>query len=329
MGGKVKPELLERLVFRYLGAEPKRLLLGPSLGEDAAAIDFGDEKLVVHTDPITGARELVGWLAVHVPCNDVATTGADPLWLSIAMLIPSDSGVACLERVVKDVDEAAKSIGVSIVGGHTEFVDGLTNPLLVATCMGVAKRIVPTSGARVGDIVIATKSIALEGTAILATDFERELLEKEVPKEVIDRAKGFYRLVSVVNEARILREYATSMHDPTEGGLIGGLLEVAKASRVKIVVYEDRVPVEPETIAICRAMKVDYLKLISSGCLVATIPKPLVSKALEDLARIGVRATVIGEVVDGEGVELVKKSGEKLVFSEWVDEELYRLLSEH
>ncbi|NPA96439.1 MAG: hydrogenase assembly protein HupF [Crenarchaeota archaeon] len=327
MGGKARPELLKGLVFEHLGAKPYRLILGPSIGEDAAAIDFGEEKLVLHTDPITGARELAGWLAIHVPCNDVAATGADPLWVSVALLIPSSGGEKCLESVVRSLDEAARSIGVAIVSGHTEFVDYIESPILVSTCMGLAKRIVATSGARPGDVVIVTKSVALEGTAILATDFEEELLKRGVSRDLIASAREFYKRVSVVEEARVLRDFATSMHDPTEGGIVGGLLEVAAASRARIVVYEDRIPISRETEAICSAMGVDPLRLISSGCLIATVPRALADKAIDMLRRRGIEAAIIGEVAEGMGVEIVKKSGERVYITEWVEDELYRLLS--
>jgi len=327
LGGKARPELLKGLVFEHLGAKPYRLILGPSIGEDAAAIDFGEEKLVLHTDPITGARELAGWLAIHVPCNDVAATGADPLWVSVALLIPSSGGEKCLESVVRSLDEAARSIGVAIVSGHTEFVDYIESPILVSTCMGLAKRIVATSGARPGDVVIVTKSVALEGTAILATDFEEELLKRGVSRDLIASAREFYKRVSVVEEARVLRDFATSMHDPTEGGIVGGLLEVAAASRARIVVYEDRIPISRETEAICSAMGVDPLRLISSGCLIATVPRALADKAIDMLRRRGIEAAIIGEVAEGMGVEIVKKSGERVYITEWVEDELYRLLS--
>ncbi len=327
MGGKARPELLKGLVFEHLGAKPYRLILGPSIGEDAAAIDFGEEKLVLHTDPITGARELAGWLAIHVPCNDVAATGADPLWVSVALLIPSSGGEKCLESVVRSLDEAARSIGVAIVSGHTEFVDYIESPILVSTCMGLAKRIVATSGARPGDVVIVTKSVALEGTAILATDFEEELLKRGVSRDLIASAREFYKRVSVVEEARVLRDFATSMHDPTEGGIVGGLLEVAAASRARIVVYEGRIPISRETEAICSAMGVNPLRLISSGCLIATVPRALADKAIDMLRRRGIEAAIIGEVAEGMGVEIVKKSGERVYITEWVEDELYRLLS--
>jgi len=327
--GKLDPNTLLRYVFTRLGARDHRVLVGPKIGEDAAVIDLGSEVLVVHSDPITAASKLVGWLAIHVPSNDVAVTGARPRWISATVLLPEDSTEELLDEITKQMDEAARELGAAIVGGHTEVAPELRKPIVCCTVLGTCpkERFVPTSGARIGDLVVMTKSAAVEGTAILATDFENELLRKGVPRDVIERGKQFIKNVSVVKEALALAEHglATSMHDPTEGGILGGLFEIAYASGVRIVVYRDRVPVAPETKIICEAMGLDPLKLISSGALLATIPREHVEKALETLRGIGIDAAVIGEVVEGFGVEVVERDGSRISIEEWIPDEIYRL----
>ena len=324
---KASREILENRVFRYLGARDPSVVLGPRYGEDAAVIHLGGETLLLaHVDPITCARKLAGYLAVYVSTNDVAVEGGDPRWLLVTILAPLRDGVEGLETLLRQIDEAAKRVGVAIVGGHTEFVDR-DAPTIVATAIGTAPLgcVVTTGGARVGDLVVLGRFAAIEGTAILATDLEEELVRRGVPRRVVEEGKRFIHLVTLVDLAKRVREAGpSSMHDPTEGGVLGGLYEIAYASRVSIVVYEERIPIAPQTSEICRALGIDPLKLISSGTLLATASRESVVK----MVRAGLDIHVIGEVVEGEGeVILVRSDGKREILDKPVEDEIYRVSS--
>ncbi|MEM0308369.1 MAG: AIR synthase family protein [Thermofilaceae archaeon] len=316
MSGKLPPDLLTKYVLSRVGVPDPDVIVGPTIGEDAAVIDLGGGRvLVAHVDPITGAVESMGWLAVHIACNDVAVRGVKPRWLLSVLYLPEGANPELVDRITSQIDEAAREVGAMVVGGHSEFTPGLSRPLISMTALGVAEkgRVVTTSGAREGDAVVMTKTVAVEGTAILATDFGSVLRSKGVPDEILERGRQFLRRVSVVREALALAEaqLASSMHDPTEGGLLGGLAEVAYASRRTIEVWEERVPMAEETAIMTRALGLDPLKLISSGVLVATIPQDRVGEALKILEKLGVRATVIGRVTEftGHYVVLHRRSG--------------------
>ena len=316
MVGKLPPDLLEKYVFRRIGKVDNAVIVGPSFGEDSAVIDLGDGKvLVAHVDPITGAVEFLGWLAVHIACNDVVVTGAKPRWLLSVLYLPEDSDESLIDEISSQIDSAAKEVGAMVVGGHSESTPGLNRPLISMTALGITSKdkFVRTGGAKAGDVVLMTKTIAIEGTAIISSDFGDVLLKKGVSRDVIERGKEFIKSISVAKEALALADagLATSMHDPTEGGLIGGLTEIAYVSRKTIEIWEERVPVAPETKVMCEALNVDTLKLISSGVLVATVPKEKVSEAVRLLKSIGIQATIIGKVLDfnGDLVTIHRKDG--------------------
>jgi len=316
MVGKVPPEDLER-VFDRLGASPESVRQGPAYGEDAAALRVGEETLVVSTDPVSLAAERAGTLGVHVACNDVAVSGADPAWLTVTAFVPSDDPEV-LDDVTRQVDAAARAVDVAIVGGHSEYSDDLSRPTLSLTCLGVADRFVPTGGANPGDRVVLTKGAGIEGTAILATDFRDEA---DVDESVIAEAAGYFAEMSVLPDARATREYATAMHDPTEGGLVDGLLEFAVASGVDLHVDSEAVPVREPTRALCDAMGVDPFRTFGSGALVATVPPDAVDAALADLAAADIDAAVVGDVETGDG--RLHVDGE--TFDEPVRDDLYDL----
>jgi len=328
MAGKLPPELLRKYVFSRIGIKDPKVIVGPAYGEDAAIIDFGDKVLVAHVDPITGAVELLGWLAVHIACNDIAVRGAEPRWLLCVLYLPEKASEELIDKITSQIDEAAKEVGVMIIGGHTEYTPGLERPLISMTAIGVADKYkyVRTAGVRPGDYILMTKTVAVEGTSIIATDFAERLREKGVGEKLIERGKEFIKEISVVKEALILANIGVhSMHDPTEGGILCGLAEMAYSSNVKIEVWEEKIPIAEETRVFCNALGIDPLKLISSGVLLVAVPPEKVEKAVHNLRKEGIRASVIGRATEGKGVVLYRRDGRVEEIPEHVVDELYKL----
>lgn len=318
MTGKFTRDALERLVFSRTGVPNDALRQGPAYGADAAAIQFDDTTLVVSTDPISLAAERIGQLGVAVASNDVAASGATPEWLTSTILLPS-ADEDLLDTITSQLDAEAERLDISIVGGHTETVAGLDRPLVSLTCMGRAERFIPTDGAKPGDQVVLTKGAAIEGTAVLATDFEDEL---DLPVDVLDRATEFFADVSVIPEAAVLAPVASAMHDPTEGGILGGLVEMAIASETAFDIDLEAIPQREETRRICTAMEVDPLRILGSGALLATVPPEMSDDAIADLRAASIEASVVGHVEESDSAG-VYIDGER--FSEPISDEIYAL----
>ncbi len=316
MPGKLRSSLLET-VIRRTGVTDPAVKQGPAIGEDAAAIAVGDETLVVSSDPISLAAENVGTLGVYVACNDIAVAGVDPRWLTAVLLLPDEGA---LDPVVQDIDAAARDVGAAVVGGHTEYVEELSRPIVSLTAMGVGE-FLPTSGATPGDSVILTKGAGIEGTAILAADFGDEL---EVSDATVTEGKQLLAAVSVVPDARALRPYASAMHDPTEGGVAGALQEMAQAAGVRIDISRDAVPIRPETRALTDAAGVDPLRIFGSGAVAATVPPDATADALSALSSVGIAARCIGDVQNGNAE--LRIDGESIPP---VTDELYPLWEEY
>jgi hydrogenase maturation factor len=331
--GKIPSEVLRRIVFERLGVPCDRLLQGPHVGEDAAVIDVGDRVLVVATDPITGAVGNVGWLAVHVNANDVASTGARPLWFLCVTLLPEGSGEKLLEGIMNQMHAACVEVGVSLVGGHTETTPGLDRPILIGFMMGEAPKdkYVTTGGAKPGDAIILTKGVGIEGTAILAGDLEKILREKGI-EEILLSAQSMIERISVVPEAMKAVEVGGvhSLHDPTEGGLLNGIWEMAEAAGVGVEIWEEAVPVAEETRVICEALEVDPLKLMGSGALMIVVEPERAGEMVKALLKMGVEASVIGEVrPPGDGRVIIMKDGGRIDIEAVDQDEVYRILEKY
>ncbi len=326
--GKLPPDFLFRNIVGKLPIEGEGVLLGPSLGEDAAILEVKDPLLAIHSDPVTGGGKLAGWLSVYVASNDIATRGLRPKWLLVVLLFRDGVSESEISELVDQVGEAAGEIGAVIVGGHTEITPGLPFNVVVTTAMGTGNVVLNTRDARKGDSLVLTKAAGLEGTAILATELRDLLEEKGVDSRVLDRASGFIREISVVRDAMLSADFARAMHDPTEGGLLGGVQEMALASGNGFVIYEENIPLREETVAICEALGIDPLRLISSGSLLISVSEERVDELVSELRRGGIESSVIGRLTGREeGMKLVRSNGVVEDVSEPVMDELWRVLS--
>lgn len=296
MTGKFDRGTLSALVLSRTGAANPNLLSGPAFGEDAAAIRMGDRTLIASTDPISLAAERIGQLAVAVASNDVAASGGRPEFLLSTVLLPG-ADPDRLDTITAQLDAESERLGLTIAGGHTEVVAGLDRPLCSLTCVGLADRHVTTDGATPGDRILLTKGAGIEATGVLATDFRERL---DLPPAAVDRAIAAFDDLSVIPEAAVLAPVATAMHDPTEGGVLGGLIEMAMAAGVTIDIDREAVHVREETQAACGAVGVDPLRVLGSGALLAAVPPDAVGDASDALAAEGIDATAIGRVVDGD-----------------------------
>jgi hydrogenase maturation factor len=302
--GKLPMDLLQVLLERYQGQD-ERIVVGPRVGEDAAVLDMGERYLVVKSDPITFATDEIGWYVVQVNANDIAAMGATPRWLLLTLLLPEGrTDQALVENLFSQASQACQSLGVALCGGHTEITYGLDRPIAVGLMLGEVEKenLVRTAGARVGDQIIQTKGIAIEGTAVLAREMAEPLAAK-VGTELVARGKRFLKepgisvMLDAMSVCRVGHPHA--MHDPTEGGLATGLWELAHASGKRLVVDLAAVHVFPETAAFCQALGLDPLGLIASGSLLVTAAPEESEQMLEALTREGIGAAVIGRVVDG------------------------------
>jgi hydrogenase expression/formation protein HypE len=328
--GKVPTEVLEKIVFRNLGAKRKDVILSSSIGEDAAIVKVGEEFLAVSSDPITGAEEWLGWLAVHVSANDIATRGVKPIWFNSIILLPQNSQTELIEKICTQMNKAALQLNIAIIGGHCEVTPGIEHPIVTGCAIGIAKdgKYVTSGGARIGDKIILTKGTGIEGTAILASDRRKELLNK-FDEKFINNAENYFEKISVVKDALVAFNIGgvSAMHDPTEGGVAGGLHELANAAKVGFNVYEEKIFIPKETKQICKHFEIDPLQLISSGSLLIIAKEEKAEKILNKLSKKSIQASIIGEITElKKGRNLITATGQKTELVRPANDHLWRAL---
>ncbi|MBI4008117.1 MAG: hydrogenase expression/formation protein [Planctomycetes bacterium] len=299
--GKLPPDLLEKLLKSYPITDP-RIVIGPKIGEDATVIDFGERYLVAKTDPVTFATQEIGWYAVNVNANDIATMGATPKWFLASVLLPEGkTDEALVKGIFQDITRAVDELGVTLCGGHTEITYGLDRPIVVGHMLGEVEKekLVVSTNVEVGDDIILTKGIAIEGTALIALERGEEL-SRDYGWEFVKQAQRLLHDpgISVVKEALLANSVAKvhAMHDPTEGGLATGLWEIAKLVDKGLTVNLDAVYCLKETRMVCEKYNLEPLGLIASGSLLVVCKPSDSARVLDILRKNNINCEIIGSI---------------------------------
>jgi hydrogenase expression/formation protein HypE len=317
--GKVPRDFLERFVFPNLGARRRTLLVRPGHGLDNAVVSLGRKKvLLVTCDPLSVipsvGLEDSAWLSVHLIASDMTTSGVRPQYATFDLNLPPEMGLDDVGEYMGAIGNECKRLGIAIAGGHTGRYPGSGYTVVGAgTMFGVADRdsYVTPAMARPGDLVVITKGAAIGATAVLAHSFPQTILGG-AGAAVLKKARSRLRDCSTVKEAEVaaslgLRHSVTSMHDATEGGVLGGLLELSLACGLPVLARRRSVHVPKEAAAVCGMFGLDPLTSTSEGTLIITC-RPRAAPGLKaalwrkkiDSYEVG----TLGERGSGEGLWL-------------------------
>ena len=323
--GKATPELFRQVILRRLGATDPDVLVGPKHGVDVGVVRVADGVAMALTaDPVfivpAYGWERAAWFAVHILASDASTSGLPLRWMSVDLNLPPEISDEDLTALWDNFHRACADIGLAVVTGHTARYDGCSWPMVGgATCvaLGAEDAFVTPTMARPGDRIVVTKGAAIEATALFAATFP-DRLTAGIGSELTRAADALFERMTVVPEARVASAFGlrsdgvTSMHDATEGGVLGGLLEVADASGNGVRVERDAIPLRPEVRAVCEHVGIDPFVSISEGTLIATVVPERADAFVEALAAQEIEAAVVGTILaPHEGRVVVTPEGEQ------------------
>ncbi len=319
--GKLSGKSLRENVLNLLKSRRKEVLVGATYGGDTASI-LSDGAFCVHTDPITGETKEIGSLAIKVVLNDISAGFGEPVAILLTILLPESADESDVKRIMLDAEEEAEKWNVEIIGGHTEFTDAVNRPIVNAVGIGIKDANYTPYLPEVGDDVLITKSIALEGSFILAEKYENLLNLSIEDKEELNE---YVASTSVREEAKIVRISGIKalMHDVTEGGILGATSELCDVASIGIMLNKSNIPLSNLTSKICNILEVDPYRLISSGSMLIVTPQGC--ELQKALLEGGVKATFVGKVIDKKGAYLDTEET-KQIFA--MPDELYRKMGE-
>ncbi len=330
--GKLSPALLSRLLAQLPTTHP-RLLLGPGVGEDAAIIDPSpDHLLVAKSDPITFATDAIGYYAVNVCANDLAVTGATPLFYLPTLLLPTDnSNQSTIQAIFAQIAAACTELSITVAGGHTEITPAVRQPVIAGTLLGqVARNAQITSGGcGPGDRLLLVGEAPIEGASIIARERRAELLALGWDVHLLDQAAGYLYEpgISVVRPALAAAAsgLVSAMHDPTEGGVLSGIWEMAQAARLGIALNLDAIPLNPLAVKLCRTFGLNPLGTIASGALLSTAQAKNIPHLVELWASLGWTATEIGQITPQAEGCTATRGGQPVAFPRFAVDEITKL----
>ncbi len=312
--GKISPGVFRSVIAPHLGAERAEVLAGPRAGHDAAVIKIGAGRVMsVTTDPLSVIPALglarSARLACHLIASDLWTTGIPPAYASVDFNLPPEFDDEAFGVYWRAMSDEWAALGVAVVTGHTGRFEGCSPGIIgAATLIGVGDegRYVTPAMAAPGDRVILTKGCAIETAAIAASLCPQRLAAK-LDEAGLAALRALETQVSVVADCRaalrvgVRDRGVTALHDATEGGVLGGLVELAKACGHDLRIERTRVPLAPEVRVACEVLEVDPYTALAEGALLACARPEHAGRVLAALAEEGIVAADVGEVMKGSG----------------------------
>ena len=326
--GKLDNKLLSEAVINKIKCKRPEVLVHAGVGEDCATIDFGQYECVMSTDPITASVRDIGRLCIHISANDIASNGIEPIGILLAVMLPEGTTEADITHIMEQAAEAAAECNIEIIGGHTEITKAVNRPVIVSTAIGrgIAKQSASATKIKPGDAIIMTKTAGIEGTGIIARDYENELAGI-LNREEMEHAKSLLSAVSVVKEGIIAGGIGThGMHDITEGGVLGAIWEMCSIAGAGAHIDAQKIPKDPVSEKICAHFGIDILRLISSGSMLIIAAPDKKDEIIRELCAQGVPATEIGKILP-KGEELcIFKAGKATKIDPPAADELYKIV---
>jgi len=321
--GKISPEVFAHHILPFLGAKNAAVRVGPQSGVDVGIVAIGGgQVMAVTTDPVfivpAYGWERAAWFALHILASDAVTSGLPPTYLTIDLNLPLSIDTDGLAAIWGTIHRECERLGIAVVAGHTARYEGCDYPMVGGATMisiGPEDRYVVPTMAQVGDAVIVTKGAAIEATGLFGVTFP-DLVAARCGDVVAAQAADFFWQMSVVDDALtavsvgVRGDGVTAMHDATECGIWGGLVEIAAAANVGMHLREAAVPVAHGARAVCEAFGMDPYIAISEGTLLLTCRPHKADAVVAALAGKGIAAQVVGETLPaGHGVTVTGSNG--------------------
>jgi len=325
--GKISPEFFDEIIYPRLGAKRRDVLVGPMHGVDTGIIKIGNGKVMaVTTDPIyivpQYGFERAAWFAWHILASDVTTSGFPPSHIVVDFNLPMDIEEENFAVIWRVFHRESKKYGASIVAGHTARYTGTDYPMVGgATFMAIGPEdsYLTPSMAMEGDIIVMTKSAAVEAVGIFSSLFRNTII-RNLGEEIQRKGESLFYSMSTVDDALTAVQVGvrdrgvTAMHDATECGVLGAVHEIAHASNKGVILLRDKIKVYEEVEKITRFFGMEPDISISEGTLILTVREEKVDELMRKLGEKGIDTTIIGEITPLEKGRWIEERGRRREF---------------
>lgn len=320
--GKLSEPVMKRSVLRQLTSKySENIKAGVKTGSDAAVVCADGTDFAVAVSSYVLESEKAAYYAVNAAVNKLAAAGVtEEVTISLSILLPEDFEEPNLKKIMCTVDEACTQLHIQVADADVAVSRAVNSPVFQVTAYGAPAGgyVFDKAKVKVGQDIVVTKYIGLEGTAVLSIENE-ELLLKRYTEAFIHQAQAFVLYASVLGEAAVaLRHGATAMHAVGQGGILGALRELAESCDIGLEADMKKIPIKQETVEICEFFGYNPYQLISGGSLLV-IAEDGYGLARE-LEKNGISATVIGKVTDSNDRVILRDDERRFIDLPQMDE---------
>ena len=336
--GKLSENVMKRSVLKQIKTKREEVVIGAGIGENCAILSLKDHGMTaVSSATVTWTIEKAARNVVYGAVNQLAASGAEPVAVTVAVLIPPETEEAQLKVMIAQIEEECAELQMQMAGADATVTQAVNTPVVTITAvgtiinagagtpMGTSKKeaVIASKSAKPGQDVVVSKWIGVEGTSVLAREKEKELLTK-YPVRFIEEAKEFDQFLSVIPEAATAgKSGVCAMHSVREGGIFGALWEMAEAAGVGLEIDLKRIPVRQETIEVCEFFELNPYELASGGCLLMTADNGYdLVRALEEKH---IPAAVIGKTTDNNDRVVINEE-ERRFLEPAKPDEIYKVI---
>ncbi|UEG54841.1 AIR synthase [Mucilaginibacter daejeonensis] len=318
--GKIDGGSFDELILPRLGYKRQNVEQGPAFGVDVSVIDLGNNMgLAMTSDPLSLIPSLglaaSAWLSVHLMANDMATTGFAPMYAQMVLNLPPQFGQDDLTKYWDHIHQYCQAIGVAITGGHTCNIEGQHSTIAGGGTMLLTAPLdqIRLSGqAKPGNKIIVTKDCALLSAAVLAMSFP-QTVQHHLGKEIYDACcESFYQISSLPDAlAAASTQQITAMHDVTEGGVLGAVYEMCKASGIGVRIDNELLPTGHPQQQVTQLFGIDARFCIGAGSMIIAVETGSEQQVLAVLTAEHIKGTVIGEFTENTECVLITNDKEE------------------
>ncbi len=324
--GRLSETVLKRSVLKQIRHRRDEVIIGHRVGEAKAAIGTNDKHIItLTTNSITGELNSIGKKAIYKAANDVYCSGAELIGVILTIFLPESAKESEFRAMIQEIDGVCQELNAQVIKTDTHIMKSVSNPIMTVTGVGkvLKDELIKTQDVKASLDIVMTKWAGLEGSAIIAHKYEKEL-NTRYSTSFIDGAKGFNEYLSCIKEAKIAKDFKVfGMHSALEGGIYGALWEICASSNTGIVVDLRKIPLKQETVEICEFFDLNPYMLLSGGSILIATDNSF--GLIEMLNDSNIEATVIGRT-NTTNKRIVINEDESRFLEPPRGDELYKLL---
>lgn len=296
--GKAPENVLDRAIFKQIKLNKEEAVTKPRIGGDYQELDFSEYHTVTSNAFLPYLHVGDGVLVFKKALNNFMVSRGIPVALETIILMPVKTEESLLRAIMKEISDEAKKEEIKIIGGHTEWVEGITSPMMTLHMIGKKQRMEGKVQPEAEEEIILTKATGILGTYQILLRKKEELKEK-FSNSFLDKEEMLLEKLSIRKEVEALSGLEISqMHDVSKGGIFAGLWELAMLTKKGMEVDLSKIPLEQITIEVCEQYDLNPYQLDGSGALLFVTKKG--AKAIAILEKAGIMATSIGYLTDSK-----------------------------